>query len=201
MVEGAYVARSAFAGLAVAAGTGQGVRATEREGLGIARLTARRRQAGALQRLVRDRFDLVLPAGPRRTGSGELAVAGIGPESWLMTREHAGYAFAIGLRASLGSHAAVLDLSDAYVMLRLTGEKVRETLAKLVPVDLHARRFQVNDVVQTFAEHMAVTLWRLEDTARGEAMFEISVGRSLARSLHEAICDSAAEFGCVFAPA
>lgn len=198
MVEGAYVARSAFAGLAVAAGTGQGVRATEREGLGIARLTARRRQAGALQRLVRDRFDLVLPAGPRRTGSGELAVAGIGPESWLMTREHAGYAFAIGLRASLGSHAAVLDLSDAYVMLRLTGARLRDTLAKLVPLDLHERSFRVGDVAQTVAEHMAVMLWRLEDTDRGEAAFELCAGRSLARSLYGALRDSAAEFGFVF---
>ncbi len=198
MADASYAPVSAFAGSPATAGSAGGVLAAEREGLGIAGLTARRGQAAALQRLLRDRFDLVLPAGPRRTGSGELAVAGIGPQSWLMTREHAGNAFAIGLRASLGGHAAVLDLSDAYVMLRLTGARLRDTLAKLVPLDLHERSFRVGDVAQTVAEHMAVMLWRLEDTDRGEAAFELCAGRSLARSLYGALRDSAAEFGFVF---
>ncbi len=191
----------AFAGLPAIAGSGDGVVAKERDGLGIARITARDRQLAALERLVQRRFHLLLPKGARRTGCGEVSLAGVGPESWLMTCENAGNAFAIGLRDSLGGPATVVDLSDAYVMLRLAGAKVRETLAKLVPVDLHERSFQVDDVAQTVAEHMAVTLWRLGDLAGGEAVFEISVGRSLARSLHGAIRESAAEFGFVFEPA
>lgn len=191
----------AFAGLPAIAGSGDGVVAKERDGLGIARITARDRQLSALERLVERRLHLALPSGARRTGSGEVAAAGIGPECWLMTCENAGNAFAIDLRDSIGAHAAVVDLSDACVMLRLAGASVREALAKLVPVDLHERSFQVDDVAQTVAEHMAVTLWRLRDSSRGEAVFEISVGRSLARSLHGAIRDSAAEFGFVFEPA
>jgi sarcosine oxidase subunit gamma len=201
MLDPTYGPLSAFAGLPATAGTGDGVVARERDGLGVARITARDRQLAELGRLVEKRFHLTLPRGARRTGSGELAAAGIGPECWLMTCESAGNAFAIDLRESIGAHAAVVDLSDACVMLRLAGARVREALARLVPVDLHERSFQVNDVAQTAAGHMAVTLWRLEDLSRGEAVFEISVGRSLARSLHGAIRDSAAQFGFVFEPA
>ena len=201
MLDPTYGPLSAFAGLPATAGTGDGVVARERDGLGVARITARDRQLAALERLVERRFHLALPRGPRRASSGQLAAAGIGPECWLMTCESAGNAFAIDLRESIGAHAAVVDLSDACVMLRLAGARVREALAKLVPVDLHERSFQVNDVAQTAAGHMAVTLWRLEDLSRGEAVFEISVGRSLARSLHGAIRDSAAQFGFVFEPA
>jgi sarcosine oxidase subunit gamma len=198
MVDSAYGPLSPFAAMPASAGTGEGVVAGEREGLGIARITARNRQLAALEQLVHKRLHLALPAGPRRMRSGDLAAAGVGPECWLMTCESAGNAFAAGLRDSIGGHAAVVDLSDAYVMLRLAGARVREALAKLVPVDLHERSFQVDDVAQTVAEHMAVTLWRLEDTGRGEAAFELSVGRSFAQSLYRAVHDSAAEFGFVF---
>ncbi|MGB6486624.1 MAG: sarcosine oxidase subunit gamma family protein, partial [Steroidobacteraceae bacterium] len=91
--------------------------------------------------------------------------------------------------------ASVCDQSDAYVILRLAGPKVRDLLAKLIPVDTHPRAFQVGDVAQTICGYVNVTLWHLEDTAQREPAFEIWAGRSLAVSLHQAICHGAAEFG------
>lgn len=200
MAEPSYSPVSALAGLPRTAGTGRGVIATEREGLGIARVTARAGQLAELQRLVRERFHLDLPSGPRRVCGSEVAAAGIGPESWLMICESADNAFAAGLRASFGGHAALVELSDAYVVLRLSGEKLRQSLAKLVPIDVHERSFRVGDVAQTVAEHMAVVLWRLEDNGRGEPVFELAAGRSFAASLYGAVLDCAAEFGCVLEP-
>ena len=55
----------------------------------------------------------------------------------------------------------------------------------------------MNDVAQTVCGYVNVTLWRLEDTARSDPVFEIWAGRSLAVSLHQAICHGAAEFGFV----
>lgn len=201
MSDPAYGAMSALAGLPTAAGTGGGVVATEREGLGIARVTARNARTAALGQVIRERFHLALPDGPHRVCNGEVAVAGIGPESWLLTCENGGNAFAAGLRDPLEKHAAVVDVSDAHLVLRLTGARLRETLAKLVPIDLHERSFAVGDVAQTVAGHMAVVLWRLEDSAPGEAVFELAAGRSHAHSLYRAIRDSAAEFGFVLEPA
>jgi sarcosine oxidase subunit gamma len=191
---------SVFAGLPTAVGSGRGVIVTERGGLGIARIAARRAQSAKVPELLRAQFGIDLPRGSRRASLGDVGIAGIGPETWLATRDdagNAGNAFAESLRSLLGECASVTDQSDAYVILRLTGPKVRETLAKLLPIDIHPRSFQVSDVAQTVCGYMNVTVWRLEDTAQGDPTFEVWVGRSLAVSLHQAISHAAAEFGFV----
>lgn len=188
---------SAFAGLPTVVGSGRGVIATERAGLGIVRIAARSGQAAKMSELLRAQFGIEPPNGPRRACRGDVGICGIAPGAWLATREGAGNAFAESLQSLLGEYASVADQSDAYAILRLTGPKVRETLAKLIPVDIHPRSFEVNDVAQTVCGYMNVVLWRLEDTAQREPAFEVWVGRSLAASLHRAISHSAAEFGFV----
>ncbi len=183
--------------LPTAVGNGGGVIATERNGLGIARIAARRGQSTRLVELLRANFGVEPPAGLRHASRGDLAIASIGPGTWLATRHGAGNAFAGSLRPLLGDCASVCDQSDGYVILRLAGPKVRETLAKLVPIDLHPRSFHVDAVAQTVCGYVNVTLWRLENTARTDAAFEIWAGRSFAVSLHQAICHAAAEFGFV----
>lgn len=180
-----------------APGTGHGVIATERDGLGIARIAARRGQSAKVAELLRGAFGVEPPNASRRASLGDVGIAGIGPETWLATRDDAGNAFAQSLRSLLGDCASVVDQSDAYAILRLAGPAVRATLAKLVPIDIHPRSFQVGDVAQTVCGYLNVTLWRLEDTAQSGAAFEIWVGRSLAVSLHRAVSHGAAEFGFV----
>jgi len=188
---------SAFAGLARAVGSGRGVIATERDGLGIARVTARRAQAARVAERLRVHFGLETPNAPQRVNRGDVAIAGIGPGAWLLTHDNAGNAFAPVLQSSLERCASVSDQSDAYAILRLTGPKVRAALAKLIPLDIHPRAFQVNAVAQTVCGYVNVMLWRLEDTAESDPVFEIWAGRSLAVSLHQALSHSAAEFGFV----
>lgn len=191
---------SAFAGLPTAVGGGRGVIATERDGLGIARIAARGGQAARVSELLRTQLGVEPPNGPRRASHGDFGIAGIGPGAWLATREGAGNAFAESVRSLLGDCASVADQSDACVILRLTGPNVRETLAKLIPLDIHPRSFKVSDVTQTVCGYMNVMLWRLEDSAQRDPVFEVWVGRSLAVSLHRAISHSAAEFGFVREP-
>jgi sarcosine oxidase subunit gamma len=129
---------------------------------------------------------------------GDIGIAGIGPQTWLVTRENGGNAFAQSVRSLLADCASVADQSDAYVVVRLAGPRVRETLAKLVPVDVHGRRFEVGDVAQTLCGYVSAMLWRLEDGVG--PVFEIWAARSLAVSLHQAISHGAAEFGFVRQP-
>jgi methylglutamate dehydrogenase subunit D len=192
-----HIETSAFAGLPTAVGRGGGVIATERDGLGIARIAARWAQTPHMAELFRANFGVEPPSAPRRVSRGDVAVAGIAPHTWLATRENAGNTFAQSLQSLLGQCASVCDQSDAYVILRLAGPKVRETLAKLAPIDIHPRSFKVSDVAQTLCGYVDVMLWRLEDSAQGDPVFEIWGGRSLAVSLHQAISQSAAEFGFV----
>ena len=200
LVDPADTTTSAFSGLPSAVGSGRGVIATERDGFGIARIAAHRAQAAKVSELFRADFGVEPPNAPRRASRGDVGIAGIGPGVWLATRDGAGNAFADSLRSLLGDCAAVSDQSDAYAILRLTGPKVRETLAKLIPIDIHPRSFQEGDIAQTLCGYVNVTLWRLEDTAQSGTAFEIWAGRSLAVSLHQAISHGAAEFGFVREP-
>ena len=193
----ADITTSALAGLPATAGSGGGVVAAERDGLGIARIAARRGHAGRMSELFRANFGIEPPSGPRCTTRGGVGIAGIGPDTWLATRDPAGSAFAQSLRSLLGECASVSDQSDAYVILRLAGPAVRAALAKLVPIDIHPRSFRVGDVAQTLCGYVNVTLWRLEDVDTGDPAFEIWTGRSFAASLHQAISHGAAEFGFV----
>lgn len=191
------VAPSPFADLPTAVGHGSGVIAAERGGLGIARIEARRGQTAAVVALLREKFGVAPPDAPRCVSRGEVAIGGIRPNTWVAVHESDGNSFAESLQPLLGHCASVSDQSDAYVVLRLAGPKIRETLAKLVPIDVHPRSFEVHDIAQTVCGYMSVTLWRMDDDSQGDPAFEIWVGRSLAASLHQAICQSAAEFGYV----
>ncbi len=186
---------SPLADLPAAVGSGRGVIATDRDGLGIARVAAHRKGAGRMAELFRAQFGIEPPRAPRRASFGEVGLAGIAPDTWLAIRENAGNGIAHALQSSLGDCASVTDQSDAYVILRLTGPRVRETLAKLIPIDIHPRAFEVNAVVTTVCSYVSVMLWRLGDTARDEPSFEIWAGRSLAVSLYQAVSHAAAEFG------
>ncbi len=186
---------SVFAELPKVVGSGRGVIATECGGRGVARIAARSGQAARAAELMRAQFGIEPPNGPRRARRGDVGIGGIAPQTWLATREGEGNAFAESLRSLLGDCASVADLSDAYVILRITGPKVRDALARLIPIDLHPRSFEVSDVAQTVCGYIGVMLWRLEDTAQRDPAFEIWVGRSLAISLHRALSHGAAQFG------
>jgi sarcosine oxidase subunit gamma len=201
-MTGSFIARSPYASNAGAAGVAEasngtrGVVAAERDGLGIATVLARAGQIATLERRCREDFGIDLPREPRRAVSNDLSIAGTGPEAWLAIRERGGNAFASSLASALDGCASVSDQSDSYAVLRLNGPKVRQTLAKLVPIDVHDRAFPVGAVAGTVAAHMGALLWRLDDE-EGTAVFELAVFRSMAGSLWHALASCAAEFGLV----
>ena len=160
---------------------------TTRDGLGMTKVLARRGQAAVLARQFQTHFGTTLPNAPRRVASGDVAVLGLGPDIWLATREQGGNEFALALQPLLAGAASISDQSDAYVGMRLTGPGVRETLAKLIPIDLHPRAFAIGQVAETIAAHMGVLLWRLEDAADGSPVFDLAVPRSLSVSFGHAL--------------
>lgn len=197
MADSILKVRAPLANLPIAPSTGRGVVVSDRARLGLATVVARRTLAAALAQRVHERFGVDLPRGPYRTCAGDVCFLATGPETWLATHEHAGHAFAAELEKSIGDLAAVSDQSSGYAVFRLAGPKLYETLAKLLPIDLHPRRFTPGSVASTVAAHMAVTAWRLDDSADGSSVFEIAVFRSFAASFRHALSESAAEFGLV----
>jgi sarcosine oxidase subunit gamma len=199
MVERLLVPQSPFGTIAAPA-AGRGVIVSDRDGLGIATVLVRNGQADALAARVKDMFGIDLPHGPRRAASGSVAFAGTGPETLLATAENGANAFAASLMETLRDQAAVVDQSDGYAVLRLSGPSVREALAKGVSLDLHARAFAVGDVAATIVSHIGATLWRLDDGKDGSPVFEVVIFRSLASSFWGWLSESSAEFGLTVAP-
>ena len=92
---------------------------------------------------------------------------------------------------ALGRRAMVADQSDGRCVLRLSGPKARQVLAKGIGLDLDPRIFKPGDVAMTLAAHIAVQIWQMDD----KPSYEIAMFRSLAGSFWHWLAASAAEFG------
>ncbi|KEJ89280.1 sarcosine oxidase subunit gamma [Sulfitobacter donghicola] len=79
---------------------------------------------------------------------------------------------------ALADFAAVVDQSDAWATVTLSGEGGAEALARLVPVDMRLSAFGVDATVRTQLGHMSASITRVaEDT------YLIAVFRSMAATL------------------
>lgn len=194
MAEPALVPQSAFAGLA-ATRPGSGVMVTDRNGLGVAVVLVRNGRIPALAARVQEHFGIALPRSPKRAAARKVAFAATGPAAWLAVWEDGGGGFATSLREAVGDAASIVEQSDGYAVLRISGLRARDALAKGVPLDLHPRAFAIGDVATTSVSHIGATIWRLDDRQDGAPVFEFVVFRSLAESFWHWLDESAAEFG------
>jgi sarcosine oxidase subunit gamma len=175
---------------------GGGVTITERYGLGIATMQTRLGQDTPLRERIRQHFLLALPDRPAMVRAGSVSFTGIGPHHWLALSDEGGHVFSRSLRARVTPLASVSDQSGGYIVFRVGGPAVRDTLAKGFPVDLDPREFKPGDAATTIVTHIGATIWRCDDGADGSACFEIALFRSLSQSFWEWFVSSAAEFGC-----
>lgn len=88
--------------------------------------------------------------------------------------------------AALADLAAITDQSDAWASMALRGPDAEAVLARLVPLDLRHAAFPVGRAARTLAQHMTVTLWRVEATELRLMVFR-SMARSLAHELGQAM--------------
>lgn len=186
---------SSIVGLPKSVGNGRGVVVRDRDGIGLATVLCRREGQDALSERIRSRYGLNLPLGPTRVGKDGIAFAEVGPRTWLAAADGAANGFATSLSNSIGDLAAVVDQTDGYAALRLSGKMVRQALAKGFMIDLHPRKFRRGDVASTSVAHIGATIWRLDDGPDGFSAFEVVVFRSLMRSFWHWLAESSAEFG------
>jgi sarcosine oxidase subunit gamma len=127
---------------------------------------------------------------------GPVSLAGVGHGTWLLLEEQNANHLTLSLQTQLKDLVSIADLSDASAVLRLTGAKIRNLLAKLLHLDVHSRAFEVGKVAATSAAHISVTVWRLPDDQNGWPVFEVLVPRSLALSFGHLLSVSSEEYVC-----
>ncbi|WP_158964650.1 sarcosine oxidase subunit gamma [Chachezhania sediminis] len=133
-------------------------------------------QDAALSRALDAAFGLSLPDVGAATAGGSARVIWFGRGQYLL----------IGPApvADLANVAAVTDQSDAWAVVRLSGEGADEVLARLVPVDMRPAVFGEGAAIRTYLGHMTVSIAR-DDDAKGPG-YRIMAFRSMAGTLvHE----------------
>jgi sarcosine oxidase subunit gamma len=169
-----------------------GVTISERAGLGLATVAARKGQARALQDRVREIYGVDLPQTSRVVTGRAVSFIGYGPGQWLAFSElHPNEELARDLAERLKGLTSVSDQSSGRTIIRLSGPRARDVLAKGLPIDLDPRAFPLGSAATSTISLMGVQLWQAGDTLS----YDIAIFRSLSESFWRWLTASAAEFG------
>ena len=87
--------------------------------------------------------------------------------------------------------ASISDQSGGRTVLRVSGPRARDVLAKGLPIDLHPRAFAPGSAATSTISLMGVQLWQVDDAPS----YDIALFRSLSASFWRWLTASAAEFG------
>ena len=80
--------------------------------------------------------------------------------------------------AKLAKHAAIVDQSDGWAVVRLDGAQAADVLARLTPIDLRESSFKRGHTARTELQHMMASITRI-----GPQSFQIMVFRAFAETL------------------
>lgn len=167
---------------------GPGVHVVRRLQLGLATIIAAKGRNMDLSAALKDAAGVAPPTSPR-AATGKASLVWSGPHQWLLTTGRREEIAPIALK--LAGLAAFSDQSDARAVLRLSGPRARDVLAKGCPLDLHPRAFKTGDAALTAISHIGVHLWQIDDAPT----YDLTVARSLIGSFWSWFDASAAEYG------
>lgn len=164
-----------------------GLDVERREELTIASFAAAKGKASLLKAAVHGAYGAALPTSPQRVTLGKgVDALWAGPDQWLAIADRQrGRDLENELRPILNGFGSVTDQSDARAVVRVSGPRARDLLAKGVPIDLDPRAFPANGVAITHAAHIGVILWQLGATQTYELAMFRSFADSFERWLHQ----------------
>lgn len=166
----------------------------ERPDVVLCDVLARKNSGSALAAHVRAEFGLELPITPKYVSRDGVAFVWAGPGQWLaLASGPARGAFQERLRASLKDAASIVDQSDGRTIVRISGARARDVLAKGVLIDLHPRTFQPGHTALTIISYINVHFWQLDAAPQ----YEVLVFRSFAAAFCDWLKEAAAEYGPV----
>ena len=159
---------------------------------GVVSLIARKGMATAVAAAARAAYGVALPLKPGSERSGAMTFIWAGPERWLVIAEdRSSEELAQSLRSVFAGLAAIAEQGDGRALIRISGPRARDVLAKILTIDLHPRVFRRGDTAITGAAHLEVQIWQVDD----QPSYEIALFRGFAGSFWHWLIASAAEYG------
>ncbi len=174
-----------------------GETATLREHAFLGKLVLRG-EPGALADGLRDVMGTAGPDAACRASSADgRSVLWIGPdERWLVVPAETEIDVRKALAERLGeTRHHVVDVTDYYVAIGLSGARAWEMLAKLTPFDVHPRAFPVGAVAGTVVGRGQATLWRPGEGSGVLSDYVLFVRASMADYLWCLVAEAGREFG------
>lgn len=166
----------------------------ERSDVVLCSVLTRKGCAGPLAARVQAEFGIALPTTPKYVAQGAFAFAWAGPNQWLALASGVeSGAFPERLRATFNNLASVVDQSDGRTVLRISGPRARDALAKGVLIDLHPRAFHPGDTALTVVTYINVHFWQLSELPE----YEFTIFRSFATAFSHWLVEAASEYGSV----
>ena len=162
-----------------------------RETLTLASFAAFKGKKDQVKAAIRERYGVELPDTPQRVEGKDIAFIWAGPDQWIAIAERGqNRDIEVELKPLLDGLSSVVDQSDARAVVRISGPRARDVLAKGVPIDLHPRAFEANNVAITHASHIGIIFWQIDDAPA----YEIAMFRSFADSFAHWLLELSAEF-------
>ena len=197
MAEFRLKPRSPFAGLLKPGRHGArdgaaGVTLSERNGLALCVISARASKANEVAAKMHSVAGLDLPMGPKRVSKNGFALIGTAPGQWLAIAESKeARALPAMLGVALKGVATVVDQSDGKAVLRISGPRAREVLAKGCSLDLHRSVFKPGSEGTTPVALIDCVIWQVDETPS----YDLAAPTSFAESFWSWLTASAAEYG------
>lgn len=134
-----------------------------------------------------------LPTEPNTVAeTGVCQISWVGPDEWLIyTADGAQGPLQQRLQSALeGVHSAVVDVSDYYTIIRISGARARDVLAKGCPLDLHPRAFGPGKCAGSLFLKAAIRIIQIDETP----VYDLQVRWTFADYLFEHLVRGAEEW-------
>ena len=160
----------------------------------LVQVMARRGQWSGVAQACAEGYGKSAPAKPQAVSAEGALLIWSGPDQFLVLSRRGEGSAMERARLAFAGMASLSEQSDGRSLLRISGARARDMLAKVCSLDLHPAVFPVGSAAATSIDHTSVNLWRGED-AGGEAVFHLLVFATFAESLWHTLLDSGAEYG------
>ena len=155
----------------------------------IASVIAAKGKTSALAAALKKDFGVALPGMGQSASARELMMVGVQPDSWLAVQP-GGTSLAARLEDKAGKLAMITSQSHGRTLIRMTGPRARDVLAKGTAVDLHAATFKPGMAAATQIGHVGVTI-----VCTGADSFDLITLSTFAAGFWDGICELSLEWG------